>query len=75
MVEDRGDHSPQELTSATNALVAAANKDPNFARVFTLYNAGAPSLFTELTVRRRIESVSPRPTSSRPCSSISARSM
>ncbi|MBD9541383.1 efflux RND transporter permease subunit [Ensifer sp. ENS04] len=48
MVEDRGDHTAQELADATNALVAAANKDPAFAGVFTLYNAGAPSLFADI---------------------------
>jgi multidrug efflux pump subunit AcrB len=33
---------------ATNALVAAANKDPAFAGVFSLYNAGSPSLFADV---------------------------
>ncbi|SFA76558.1 hydrophobe/amphiphile efflux-1 (HAE1) family protein [Rhizobium sp. NFR07] len=48
MVEDRSDHTPQELAEATNKLVAAANEDPAFAGVFTLYNAGAPSLFVDI---------------------------
>ena len=48
MVEDRGDHTPQELADATNTLVAAANKDPAFGGVFTFYNAGAPSLYTDV---------------------------
>jgi hydrophobe/amphiphile efflux-1 (HAE1) family protein len=48
MVEDRGDHTPQELADATNKLVTAANQDPAFAGVFTLYNAGAPSLFVDI---------------------------
>ncbi|MEA1672830.1 efflux RND transporter permease subunit [Nitrospirillum sp. BR 11163] len=48
MVEDRGDHTAQELAAATNTLVAAANKDPNFGGVFTLYNAGAPSLYADI---------------------------
>jgi multidrug efflux pump len=56
MVEDRGDHTPQELATATNTLVAAANKDPNFAGVFTLYNAGAPSLFSDID-REKAEKV------------------
>jgi hydrophobe/amphiphile efflux-1 (HAE1) family protein len=56
MVEDRGDHTPQELATATNMLVAAANKDPNFAGVFTLYNAGAPSLFSDID-REKAEKV------------------
>jgi hydrophobe/amphiphile efflux-1 (HAE1) family protein len=48
MVEDRGDHTPQELADATNRLVTAANQDPAFAGVFTLYNATAPSLFVDI---------------------------
>ncbi|MBV8414290.1 MAG: efflux RND transporter permease subunit, partial [Verrucomicrobia bacterium] len=56
MVEDRGDHTPQELAAAANKLVAAANKDPDFARVFTLYNAGAPSLYADID-REKAEKV------------------
>jgi hydrophobe/amphiphile efflux-1 (HAE1) family protein len=56
MVEDRGDHTPQELADATNALVNAANKDPSFAGVFTLYNSGAPSLFVDID-REKAEKV------------------
>ncbi len=52
MVEDRGDHTAQELAAATNALVAAANKDPIFAGVFTLYNAGARRSSRTSTARR-----------------------
>jgi hydrophobe/amphiphile efflux-1 (HAE1) family protein len=61
MVEDRGDHTPQELAAATNTLVAAANKDPTFAGVFTLYNAGAPSLFADID-REKAEKVGLTPT-------------
>jgi hydrophobe/amphiphile efflux-1 (HAE1) family protein len=56
MVEDRGDHTPQELAAAANMLVTAANKDPDFARVFTLYNAGAPSLYADID-REKAEKV------------------
>ena len=56
MIEDRGNHTPQELAAAANTLVAAANKDPDFARVFTLYNAGAPSLFADID-REKAEKV------------------
>ena len=48
MVEDRNNLGPQALAKATNALVAAANKDPVFAGVFTLYNAGSPSLYADI---------------------------
>jgi hydrophobe/amphiphile efflux-1 (HAE1) family protein len=61
MVEDRGDHTPEELAAATNKLVAAANKDPAFAGVFTLYNAGAPSLFADID-REKAEKVGLSPT-------------
>ncbi|TFW27179.1 efflux RND transporter permease subunit [Duganella callida] len=61
MVEDRGDHSAQELADATNKLVAAANKDPHFGGVFTLYNAGAPSLYVDID-REKAEKVGLTPT-------------
>jgi hydrophobe/amphiphile efflux-1 (HAE1) family protein len=48
MVEDRNNLGPQALANATNALVAAANKDPALAGVFTLYNAGSPSLYADI---------------------------
>ena len=61
MVEDRGDHSAQELSDATNILVAAANKDLDFSAVFTLYNAGAPSLFVNID-REKVEKLGLKPT-------------
>jgi len=61
MVEDRNNAGPQALARATNALVAAANKDPAFAGVFTLYNAGSPSLFTDIN-RLKAEKVGLTPT-------------
>jgi multidrug efflux pump subunit AcrB len=48
MVEDRGDHTPQQLADATNALVNAANKSGFFGGVFTLYNSGAPSVYVDV---------------------------
>ena len=61
MVEDRGDHTAQQLADATNALVAVANKDPDLARVFTLYNAGAPSIYADID-RQKAEKVGLTPT-------------
>ena len=61
MVEDRGDHTPEELAQATRALVTAANKDPAFAGVFTLYNAGSPSLYVDID-REKAEKVGLTPT-------------
>ena len=61
MVEDRADHTPQELADATNALVNAANKDSAFGGVFTLYNSGAPSLYVDID-REKAEKVGLTPT-------------
>ena len=48
MLEDRAGLGPEALANAANGLVAAANKDKTFAGVFTLFNSGAPSLFTDI---------------------------
>ena len=48
MLEDRGGLGPQALADAARALVAAANKDKVFGGVFTLYNAGAPSVYADI---------------------------
>ena len=48
MLEDRAELGPQALAKATNELVAAANKDPALAGVFTLYNAGAPAVYADV---------------------------
>jgi hydrophobe/amphiphile efflux-1 (HAE1) family protein len=61
MVEDRSNAGPQALADATNALVAAANKDPAFGGIFTLYNAGSPSLYADIN-REKAEKVGLTPT-------------
>jgi multidrug efflux pump len=61
MVEDRNNLGPQALANATNALVAAANKDPALAGVFTLYNAGSSSLYADID-RLKAEKVGLTPT-------------
>ena len=48
MLEDRGGLGPQALVKAARALVAAANKDPTFAGVFTLFNTGSPSIYADI---------------------------
>ena len=48
MLEDRAGLGPQALVGAAKALVAAANKDPDFAGVFTLFNAASPSTFADI---------------------------
>ncbi|MBV8572326.1 MAG: efflux RND transporter permease subunit [Acidobacteriaceae bacterium] len=56
MLEDRGELGPQVLAAATNKLVAAARKDPSFAAVFTLFNAGSPSIYADID-REKAEKV------------------
>src|SRR6201994_721114 len=56
MLEDRAELGPQALADATNKLVAAASKDPTFAAVFTLYNAGSPSVYADID-REKAEKV------------------
>ena len=61
MLEDRAGLGPQALANAANTLVAAANKDKTFGGVFTLYNAGAPSVYTDID-RLKAEKVGLTPT-------------
>ncbi len=61
MLEDRGGLGAQALAKAANDLVAAANKDTTFGGVFTLYNAGSPSLFADID-RVKAEKVGLTPT-------------
>jgi hydrophobe/amphiphile efflux-1 (HAE1) family protein len=61
MIEDRNNLGSQALANATIALVAAANKDPDFAGVFTLYNASSPSLYADID-RQKAEKVGLTPT-------------
>jgi hydrophobe/amphiphile efflux-1 (HAE1) family protein len=48
MLEDRADLGAQVLAKAANDLVAAANKDRTFGGTYTLFNAGAPSLYADI---------------------------
>jgi hydrophobe/amphiphile efflux-1 (HAE1) family protein len=48
MIEDRGGLGPAALAKATNALVAEADRSPLLAGVFTLFNAGAPSIYADI---------------------------
>ncbi len=61
MVEDRNNLGPQALADATNALITAANKDPALGGVFTLYNAGSPSLYADID-RLKAEKIGLTPT-------------
>jgi hydrophobe/amphiphile efflux-1 (HAE1) family protein len=48
MLEDRAGLGPDALMRAAKSLVAAANKDPHFAGVFTLFNTGSPSIYADI---------------------------
>jgi hydrophobe/amphiphile efflux-1 (HAE1) family protein len=61
MLEDRAGLGPDALVKAANELVAAANKDPAFAGVFTLFNAGSPSVYADID-RLKAEKVGLTPT-------------
>ena len=61
MLEDRAGLGTQALVNAANALVAAANQDPSFAGVFTLLNAGSPSVYADID-RLKAEKVGLTPT-------------
>jgi hydrophobe/amphiphile efflux-1 (HAE1) family protein len=61
MLEDRAGLGPDKLVHAAKALVAAANKDPSFAGVFTLFNAGSPSVYADID-RVKAEKVGLTPT-------------
>ena len=61
MLEDRAGLGPQRLVEAANALVAAANRDGNFAGVFTLLNAGSPAIYADID-REKAEKVGLTPT-------------
>src|SRR5262249_39436352 len=48
MLEDRAGLGSEALVKGADALVAAANNDPTFAGVFTLFNAGSPSVYADI---------------------------
>ncbi|MCB8881259.1 efflux RND transporter permease subunit [Acidisoma cellulosilytica] len=61
MLEDTGGVGPDALVAATKKLVAAANQDPDFAGVFTLFNAGSPSVYADID-REKVEKLGLTPT-------------
>ena len=61
LLEDREGLGSEALVHAANALISAANKDPVFAGVFTLFNAGAPSVYADID-RLKAEKVGLTPT-------------
>jgi hydrophobe/amphiphile efflux-1 (HAE1) family protein len=61
MVQDRAGLGSDALAQAAQKLVAAANKDPDFAGVFTLFGTGAPSIYADID-REKAEKVGLTPT-------------
>jgi hydrophobe/amphiphile efflux-1 (HAE1) family protein len=61
MLEDRAGLGAEALIQAARNLVATANRDPTFAGVFTLFNAGSPSVYADID-RLKAEKVGLTPT-------------
>jgi hydrophobe/amphiphile efflux-1 (HAE1) family protein len=61
MLQDRGGVGSKALAEAADTLVAAANKDPSFAGVFTLFNVRSPSIYMDID-RERTQKVGLTPT-------------
>src|SRR6202035_3493705 len=61
MVQDRAGLGSDALAQAAQALVAAANKDPDFVDVFTLFSTRSPSIYTDID-REKAEKVGLTPT-------------
>jgi hydrophobe/amphiphile efflux-1 (HAE1) family protein len=61
MLQDRAGLGSHALAKAANDLVKAANQDKTFGGVFTLYNAGAPSVYVDID-RLKAEKVGLTPT-------------
>ncbi|HSZ95277.1 MAG TPA: multidrug efflux RND transporter permease subunit [Bradyrhizobium sp.] len=61
MVQDRAGLGSETLSKAAQTLVAAANKDPSFAGVFTLFGTRSPSVFADID-REKAEKVGLTPT-------------
>jgi hydrophobe/amphiphile efflux-1 (HAE1) family protein len=61
MVQDRAGLGSDALARAAQALVAAANKDPDFAGVFTLFSTRSPAIYADID-REKAEKVGLTPT-------------
>ena len=61
MLQDRAGLGSDALVRAAQALVAAANKDPDFAGVFTLFSTRSPSIYADID-REKAEKVGLTPT-------------
>ena len=61
MLQDRAGLGSDALARAAQTLVAAANRDPDFAGVFTLFSTRSPSIYTDID-REKAEKVGLTPT-------------
>ncbi|MCQ8279415.1 multidrug efflux RND transporter permease subunit [Acetobacteraceae bacterium KSS8] len=61
MLQDRQGLGSEALAHAAQTLMAAANKDPAFAGVFTLFNTNTPSVYADID-REKAEKVGLTPT-------------
>ena len=61
MLQDRAGLGPQALSNAAQALTGAANRDPDFAGVFTLFSTRTPSVYADID-REKAEKVGVTPT-------------
>src|SRR5262245_23370495 len=61
MLQDRTGLGSDALARAAQTLVAAANRDPHFAGVFTLFSTRSPSIYTDID-REKAEKVGLTPT-------------
>src|SRR5690242_19990346 len=61
MVQDQAGLGSAALEKAAHALVAAANRDPHFAGVFTLFSTRSPTVYTDID-REKAEKVGLTPT-------------
>lgn len=48
LVQDKAGHGAKALQDATQELIAAAQKEPSLAGVFTIYGASTPQLFADI---------------------------
>ena len=48
LVQERSGHGSRALQEATDALIAAARKEPSLAGIFTTYRASTPQLFADV---------------------------
>ncbi len=61
MLQDRAGLGSDALAHAAQALVAAANRDPDFAGVFTLFSTRSPTVYTDID-REKAQKVGLTPT-------------